>query len=54
MNADAFFSVNYTYDPEAFWRVNNILFMVFLGVIGVIWLVRLWIWSKCNPPFVAE
>ena len=54
MNVDAYFSVEHTYNPQKFWRVAKILFIIFHIIVGVTWITRVWIWSKCNPPYVAE
>lgn len=51
---EVYFRVNHTYDPENFWNVATILFVLAHILIGIIWLLRIWIWAKHNPPYIAE
>ena len=45
------FSTSYNYNTNYFWSVATGLFVLANIIIGVIWMIRLYIWTSSNPSF---
>lgn len=49
MNASYTTQVFHNYQPDYFWMVVQILFIIFNVFIIIVWLMRVYVWSKANP-----